>query len=1116
MTRLTLVLRGVAYHWRSHLGVFLGIATATAVLSGALMVGDSVRYTLQSAAQARLGKISHVITAANRFFRDGLPTDLEEALHTPTAPVLMLRGAVSSDDGHARANGIQVLGVGNRFWGLSKAGVPPSLTPKGVALNTYLALRLNAKVGEEVILRVEKPGLLPRDAPLATVEDMAVASRLTVTAIVEDDSLGPFSLQANQVSPANAFVPIEWLQERADLPGKANLALIAGVTSEDFTTAQLNHVLREKWQLADASLELRMLSSRGLAELRTSRVFLDPPVEEAALKSLPGGKRSLTYFANELRVGARVTPYSFVSAVDSRLRGNDSMASFPQKLESTDDAQVGNIQLNDDEILINEWLAEDLQTKPGDTLEMVYFVIGPMRRLIEQRRSFTIRQVVPLNAEWADPELMPDFPGMSGAENCRDWEPGFSIDVKKIRDKDEAYWDQYKGTPKAFVTLHAGQEMWSNRFGNLTAIRFPTEVASLDLIAKSLLSNLNPESMGIAVRPVREEGHQASSQAMDFGGLFLSLSFFLISAALILVGLLHVLGVEQRAEETGVLLAVGFPAWRVRRLVMMEGTFLAVLGGAVGTCLGLVYTRAVLLGLSTVWRGAMGAASTILFQGTFATLVQGALIGVLMALSALFLTLRKQFQKPARELLTSGIGISSYGSISLRRRSRSLWLGLSGLLAAGVILLMGGAQSSPALFFVIGALCLVSGLCLTHAWLVRVDNPRGQDRLTAWSLSVGNASRRRGRSVAVVGLLACGTFLIIAVGANRYDPLAGANERSSGTGGFALYGEATLPVLYDLNSEEGCNVFGLSRADLVGVNFVPLRLREGDDASCLNLNRPQNPTLLAVDPVLLAERNAFSFSDHTSSWSLLDEDEGSEVVPAIADQTTLQWAIQKGLGETLTYMSEAGHPFQVRFCAALSGSILQGNVIISEKAFTRFFPSESGYHLFLIDAPPNQESRKTLPETLMKSFETVGLEVIPAVDRLAAFHAVENTYLAIFQALGALGLMLGSIGVGVVVLRNVLERRPELALLRAVGFSSKRVRWLVLREHWLLLGLGLFCGVVSGLLAVFPHLLSGQQSFPYLSLSLSVMALLVNGLLWIWGATLLALRGPLLSSLRNE
>src|SRR5439155_7977559 len=123
------------------------------------------------------------------------------------------------------------------------------------------------------------------------------------------------------------------------------------------------------------------------------------------------------------------------------------------------------------------WLADDLQVGVGDEVRLTYYVVGPLRRLEERSQSFRVRRIVPIGGAAADRELMPEFPGVSGAKNCRDWEPGIPVNLDRIRDKDERYWDDYRGTPKAFVTLRAGQAMWNNRFGNLTAIRYPLHPA---------------------------------------------------------------------------------------------------------------------------------------------------------------------------------------------------------------------------------------------------------------------------------------------------------------------------------------------------------------------------------------------------------------------------------------------------------------------------------------------------------------------------------------------------------------------------------------------------------------------------------------------------------------
>ena len=157
---------------------------------------------------------------------------------------------------------------------------------------------------------------------------------------------------------------------------------------------------------------------------------------------------------------------------------------------------------------------------------------------------------------------------------------------------------------------------------------------------------------------------------------------------------------------------------------------------------------------------------------------------------------------------------------------------------------------------------------------------------------------------------------------------------------------------------------------------------------------------------------------------------------------------------------------RLRLVAAIGSSILQGSVLISEENFLKLFPSSSGYGAFLIDCP--SEQAQPLAATLSRACEDVGLELTPAGRRLAMFGEVQNTYLSIFASLGGLGLLLGSVGCGIVVLRKVLERRGELAMLRAVGFSRRRVRRLIVGEHALLVAAGWVCGLAAALVAVSP------------------------------------------------
>ena len=170
--------------------------------------------------------------------------------------------------------------------------------------------------------------------------------------------------------------------------------------------------------------------------------------------------------------------------------------------------------------------------------------------------------------------------------------------------------------------------------------------------------------------------------------------------------------------------------------------------------------------------------------------------------------------------------------------------------------------------------------------------------------------------------------------------------------------------------------------------------------------------------------------------------------------------------------------------------------------------------MFLIDAPSNRV--RQVSEAISRGLQDVGMEVTPAVQRLEQLNAVQNTYLSTFLVLGGLGLLLGSAGLGVVVLRNMLERRGELALLLAVGFRRRRLRWLVLGEHIILLGAGLIVGIGSAWIAVLPALGQAAGGIPWRSLVLTLGGVVAVGLLATWAGTWLALRGPLLEALRNE
>jgi putative ABC transport system permease protein len=1275
MTFWTLIRRSLRFHARAHLGVVLGAAIGSAALIGALVVGDSVQESLANMALRRLGNVHFALNTQDRLFQAGLgprlcatkPPSSIRVDSTPPAYIqpfpgwpelsgLALSGIVARQDGAARANRVNVLGVDAGTWPrladwgtlspgawlsgpegerLNRDGVTMMLRERGKGpltqwkagetafINQTLARQLAAREGDDIILRVRKPSALGLDAAISPRNENSVAIRLKVGVILTADMLGDFALTAQPAPPANLFLPLEFLANRVGAHDRANLLVAGPVLAspklgqwgslrfkvawwlwlhaprlrvsqtgpmgayyrpdpsslaaraagsltpkperpipEKLALPWLNTKLARAWLPEDAGLSVLAIEQpqsatggeyiRAFVEVTSSRLFLEPSVVAAALKPrttlltnreafqsdgpndvafgqfVTNGVRVLAYLANLVRAGDRATPYSMVTAAGGAFVPPD---------------------MHDDEILVNQWLADDLRIKPGDSVELSYYVVDSGSRLVESTNSFRVRQVVPLKGIYADRTLMPEFPGLVKAESTHDWDAGFPL-VYPLREKDEAYWKAYRGTPKAFVTLAAGQAMWANRFGTLTAIRYdvPTNTFASTcshVVYRNLLANLRPADVGLRFEPVREDALKAATQGQDFGQLFLGFSIFLVVAALLLIVLLFQFGLEQRATEVGTLLALGFTPKQVRRLFLREGAMLALVGSFLGVLGGLGYAKAMLWGLTTVWRSAVGP-SALQFHATPATLVIGACAGTVVALLTIWLTLRKQARQPARELLAEAV--SSSWSVA---RGPAAWIAVgSGLAAAAIVswALFQGESANPGVFFGAGALLLVAGLAGAAAWFGRLAREAGAARLTLGGLGMRGCARRRKRSLATVALLACGSFLIVAIGVFRLDANRDSTKRNSGTGGFALIGESTMPVVQDLNTRPGREFFGLGTDELAGVNVAPLRVRAGDEASCLNLNRAQKPRLLGVKPESLAGRFTFANVakglDRRNGWELLrrrsnprrealikksevrspksEVDQslltsaatGMEEIPAIGDANSIQWALGKKVGDTIDYVDEQGRAFKLRLVGAVANSILQGSLLIDEAEFVKRFPDESGYRMFLMDAPSNSVSQ--VSATLSRALQDVGLELTPAAERLNAFNAVQNTYLGTFQVLGGLGLLLGSAGLGVVVLRNVLERRGELGLLLAVGFRRRALQRLVLSEHGALLGMGLGLGIAAAAVAVLPAIVTPGTQLPYGSLALTLAAVLLNGLLWTGLATGYALRGNLLAALRNE
>jgi ABC-type antimicrobial peptide transport system permease subunit len=1110
MQTTQLIKRSLAYYWQTNLVVVLGVAIAVSVLAGALLIGESVRGSLRDLSARRLGKTDDLISSPN-FFREQLAADLEGC------PLIALDGVVVQESSKRRAGGVKVYGVDERFWKFN--GIASVTTPqnRNVLVSQSLAGELGTSAGDSLLLRIEKPSDIPIESLHGRKEDPGKTIRLSVSGVLGGESLGEFSLQPQHGAVRTVFVSLAFLQRELEQDvgiERINTILFARSAG---TPPVEQQKLKEKATLEDLGLKLRVLDNQRGVSLESNSRIINEHVASAAnraakalsLRTVP----VLSYLANSINSGERSTPYSLVTAVDDVTL-----------------AQLAKTTIQDGQhppIILNDWTARDLNAKPGDTVSLDYYLWHEDGRLETKKADFQLAAVVPISGFAADRDLVPEYPGITESEDMSAWDPPFPIDLGKVRQEDEDYWHQYRTTPKAFIPLTTAQQLWQTRFGKLTSIRLEGNQLTPDVVnayGENLRNAVDPGLTGFQIVAVRDQGQQASRGATDFGEYFLYFSFFLVVAALMLTTLFFKLGIEQRAREIGTLQAVGFSDNGIRKLFLIEGTLLAAIGSLLGLAGAIAYAALLMYGLRTWWVGAVGT-TDLRLHVSWVWLVVGAVGGVLAAVVCIYITLRRLGRSSTRGLLAGSITRDDFSRKDATDR-RKAFLAVALSIAGIALLVLGALRLIPqaAGFFGGGVVLLIAAITFISRWLKRPTKShiRGAGWWTIARLGFRNATYRPGRTVLCITLIASAAFIIVAVDSFRRSGVSAA-DRKSGTGGYPLLAESLLPVVHDPNTSAGREALNLntSEATLKNLSFVNLRVRPGDDTSCLNLYQPRNPKIVAP-PDSFINDNRFTFQGSLAStteeknnpWLLLNRQFDDGAVPVIGDANSLTYVLHLKVGDEMT-VDHANGPLKLRIVAALSDSIFQSELLMSEKNFLRLFPSEEGYRMFLVDVP-NREQAAAVSTVLEERLSDFGFDAVSTEERLANFHRVENTYLSTFQMLGGLGLALGTLGMAAVLLRNVFERRKELALLRAVGYNSSHFAAMVITENVLMLMLGLAVGFVCALLAIAPVLFERGGRLPNISLGLLLLAVLLSGATASLVATLAALRSPLLPSLRAE
>jgi ABC-type lipoprotein release transport system permease subunit len=1070
---ITWLHKSIRYYISRHLILACAVALSAAIFCAALMTGHSLHEGLRKNLSKRIGPLQHALYFPERSIRASLAKT-----NTAIEAALLIQGELLDSQGNVCATKAQIIGIAPR------AGIPPLSHP---VLNERARSMLQ---GMEASLRFKKPTGLSVELPLGDTQSSRIIRRAiqipaTSPGLPEGLTRIPldFAREPSTLPPVNIFVPYALLEEVLDLAGQANLFVSTGdplnlpLSCEDFG--------------------LTLNSSTGTT--LTSKYIYLPQKVTTLFPSNATPQTASFYLADSFEAQERQTPYGFVGAV------TPSFCGTPHDLKS-------------DEVVINAWLANQLTLEPQQKITLKWRRFETNGRLIPEERTFHIRAIIPTEEAAACKAFMPTFPGMKDVDSCAAWDVGMPMDKEKLNDKEnEAYWKAWRETPKLLMSASAGEECFGAILGKAMSIRLqetPEKVRHL------VETNLRAEDAGAVMMNLARDGARAAQGSTDFNGLFIGMLFILIISSLLLASLTFSLTLDSRKRELALLLATGWSRQRCLMTYFLEWMPTLLIASILGVILGCGVTHFLIWSLSRFWRAAFAEASL-----TYAFSLNVALISILSLMAIMGTILFLHLRRLTRQSPTTLWQVADERMTPLSRPSKvsphllNIFGTLLALLALLILLLTARGEHAHGAFFGAGFFLLLSLVLFIRSsatlWRASLTDKSGPI-LTG----LCRAAHLPRRNTPVVLLIALGTFLVIGVLSMKQDPAANTANPSSGSGGFESMVSSIIPFEREKGMEMAKRISG---AKVV----IPIRVHEGDNAGCLNMNAPVSPTVYGLDAQALARLRAFEPPNAGGVWSPLSLTLTNGCLPALAaDLSMLQYSLKANANPnhgTLYRYGDAS--VQLVGVLPVRNTILQGALLMDEQAFLKAFPNEQGYRLWLCDyAPYLLRELTSAPTQLAKSNQKLmavqhpepGISIETTEQRLRLLASVESTYLDMFLVFGGLGLMLGLFGIALIIIRGVEERKHEFALLGALGLSRKHVFFLLFSEYGALIASGLFSGLLPALIAIQPAATALKSEMPWLTLLGVIASLILSAMLCIVGSAFLVTRSLSLDALKNE
>lgn len=882
-------------------------------------------------------------------------------------------------------------------------------------INEPLAEELGALPEGELVLRLPSGGLVPSGSMFVT-DTYTTSLRLGVAGVMDAAQGGNINLRTEQVQPLNIFLQREELASVMGVEGRVNLIMSRRKISEQ-EWAQV-------WRYGDSGIKIEECD--GGVEITSSRIFLQRQVVESIKRDNESANLLYSYLGNEISTSQGEVVYSFITAME----------------------RYGNRQLQADEALLSDYTAERLGVALGDELSLSYFKAGDWKNLSTDSVRLKVAAIVPIEQWVEDGRLSAEYPGLSDVERCTEWDSDLPIDMDRITDEDEAYWSKYRQTPKMIIPYEAVAEDWSDDYGSATAIRIEGEQVDL--------SALRPEMFGVQVIHPQQQSMAAAENGVDFSSLFLALGFFIIVSALLLqFGPLAEM-YEQREQEIVTLSMMGFARSRIARMLWAEALPVVVVAAVVGIAGGVIYSGVILWLLEGVWHGATHTAAFRL-NVEVGTLVAGAAAGMMLTLAVLVYAIWVAVGKRRIALQKRERGaVSQVWIVVMAVASAALW----------IYALMG--DGSVLVAVVAGLLAMMAAIGSIDRRMVR-RRMEDLSRAAVDKARLGGAALYANRRQVMLALLtlAFGVFIVFVVGLNRRS-FGEKTKLREAAGGYTLWCESAVPLQHDPSTEQGRERLGIAGEWPQGMDVMPCYRFVADDASCLNLNKISQPTVLGVDFERMAERE-FAFARSIFEGSVtegLQQSLEPGVYPALVDETVLMWSLGMKLGDRLTYVAQDGREREIVLAATLKGSLFHGNILIDKEFFEQVWPENNGCSLFLVQTDNDEQQIAQMKNYISQSLYEYGMRVTPSSERLRSINEVTDTYLTIFMTLGSLGLLLGLISFVVIIRKSLISSRQSIRHYILLGFRRSEIEQMLYSENIFAAQWAIVVGVVGAIIGI--------------------------------------------------